>query len=293
MIEQQLSKILGEVPFPFSITDPENTVDVYYNSSMVVLDTKGSVDFPCDFHAHSSYEFLIPITSLTVIKLDHNTFPVEFNKLMPINPEQAHGAAGCYKNCNCFGWHIDDNFVKSIANTMYGKSEVAFFNDFIPVSKEVNSLLGWFMEEYKHKQAGMSFVLDVLVTELTIRLLRQVKNSCSYIAEKRVSSANPNIERTIEYLHDNYQAHFSLQDVAHVANLSPYHFLRLFKNQTGKTPYAYLLDIKIEKAKVLLRSKKHTVTEVCFLCGFNNTSHFATLFKRKVGLSPSDYSKLL
>ena len=292
MIEQQLSKILGKVPFPLSINDEENPVEVYYNSSMVVMDTKGGVDFPCDSHAHSSYEFLIPITSLAVIKLEQNTFPVEFNKLMPINPEQAHGAAGCYKNCNCFGWHIDDNFVKSIANTMYGKSEVAFFNNFIPVSKEVNSLLGWFMEEYKHKHAGMSFALDVLVTQLTITLLRQVKNSCSYIAEKRVSSANPNIERTIEYLHDNYQAQFYLQDIARIANLSPYHFLRLFKNQTGKTPYAYLLDIKIEKAKVLLRSKKHTVTEVCFLCGFNNTSHFATLFKRKVGLSPSDYSKL-
>lgn len=175
---------------------------------------------------------------------------------------------------------------------MYGKPQVTFANDFIQVSKDVNLLLGWFMEEYRNKQAGSWFILDGIVTQLTITLLRQVQHSCSYIAEKKVLSAKPNIERTIEYLHENYRSHYSLQDVARIANLSPYHFLRLFKNQTGKTPYAYLSDIKIEKAKELLRSKKYTVTEVCFLCGFNNVSHFAALFKRKVGCSPSEYSKL-
>lgn len=290
MMEQQLSKIVGEVPFPFSMIDSPNTTDVYYNSSMVIIDSSRGVDFPLGSHAHSSYEFMIPRTSLTVIKLDQNTFPVEFDKLKPINPGQEHGTAARCQNCKCLAWNIDMNFVKSVANSMYGKSEVTFTNDFVPVSREINSLLAWFMREYKDKKAGMSFVLDVLVTQITITLLRQIKNSCSYIAEKRISNAN--IERTIEYLNDNYQNCFSLQEIAHLANLSPYHFLRQFKKQTGKTPYAYLLDIKIEKAKVMLRSKKHTVTEVCFLCGFNNTSHFATLFKKKVGLSPSDYSKL-
>ncbi|NLI13581.1 MAG: helix-turn-helix transcriptional regulator [Peptococcaceae bacterium] len=293
MMEQQLTKILGAVPFPFSISDQEKTVHVYYNSSMAVMDTRQEgVDFPLDSHEHASYEFFMPISSLAVIKLEEDIFPAEFCKVIPINAEQTHGSAGYYKNCRCFGWHIDADLIKSLAGSMYGKPQVTFSNDFIRVGKEVNLLLRWFMEECKNKQAGSCFILDALVTQLTITLLRQVKNSCSYLAEKKVLSAKPNIERTIEYLHDSYRSHYSLQDVARIANMSPYHFIRLFKNQTGKTPYAYLLDIKIERAKELLRSKKYTVTEVCFLCGFNNVSHFATLFKRKVGVSPSEYSRL-
>jgi AraC-like DNA-binding protein len=291
-MEQQLTKILGEVPFPSSQSDPGKAVGIYYNSSMAIIDARQGVDFPSGYHLHDSYEFTVFMSSLEVIILEANTVPVQFNRVLPINPGQMHGSAGHYPNCSCFGWHIETQFVKDIASAMYGKPELAFDNDFIPISKEVNSLLRLFMEEYRNKQAGMHFVLDVLAAHLTSTLLRQINNSGLSADKKRLLSAKPNIERTIEYLHDNYQSHYSLSDVAHIANLSPYHFLRLFKNQTGKTPYAYLVDIKIEKAKELLKSKKYTVTEVCFLCGFNNTSHFATLFKKMVGLSPSDFRKL-
>lgn len=290
MTEQLLTKILGEVPFPFS-SAPD--LPVYYNSSMAIMDFRqAGVDFPLDSHAHNSYEFFMPISSLTVMKIDDNIFPAEFGRVMPINTEQDHGTTRYHTNCCCFGWHIDGDLIRNLAGSMYGKPQVFFSNDFVPMSQTVKLLLGWFMEEFRNKQAGSAFVLDGLAAQLSITLLRQVKNSCSYIFEKRILSAKPNIERTIEYLQENYRAHFSLQDVARIANLSPYHFLRLFKNETGQTPYAYLLDIKIERAKELLKSRKHTVTEVCFLCGFNNVSHFATLFKRKVGYTPSEYSKL-
>lgn len=279
------------MPFDFSISGPQNPIDIYYNPSMIIMDGRRGVDFPSDSHAHAGYEFVIPISSLEVIQLEKGTFPAEFHKIQPINAEQIHGSAGCYNNCGCFAWNIEADLIKSLANSMYGKPEVKFANEPVRISREIRTLLGWFMEEYQNKQAGSCFILDGLATQLAVTLLRQVKNNCSHRGEKKVLSANPNIERTIEYMHDNYQARFSLRDVAHIANLSPYHFLRLFKTQTGKTPYAYLLNLKIEKAKQLLKGKKHTVTEVCFLCGFNNTSHFATLFKRMVGLPPSDFIK--
>ncbi len=74
--------------------------------------------------------------------------------------------------------------------------------------------------------------------------------------------------------------------------MSPYHFIRIFKNETGKTPYEYLVDIKIEKACSLLRRSNLSVTEICFLCGFNSSSHFSTVFKQKIGVSPSMYRQL-
>jgi AraC-like DNA-binding protein len=93
-------------------------------------------------------------------------------------------------------------------------------------------------------------------------------------------------------LREEYSNSFSLEDVARIANLSPYHFIRTFKSMTGKTPYDYLLDVKIENSKNLLKLKNYTITDICFHCGFNNLEHFSSVFKRKVGIIPSQYRKL-
>lgn len=164
----------------------------------------------------------------------------------------------------------------------------------MPFSREIKTILQFYMEEYINKQAGYDLILNSLLTQLVVTLLRQIKNNLSNLDPKKLLSATSNIQRSIEYLRENYQNDYCMDDVAKVANLSPYHFIRMFKNQTGKTPYGYLLDIKIEKAKEMLKNKKElTITQICFMCGFNNVSHFTSLFKRKTGVSPSRYRKML
>lgn len=98
-----------------------------------------------------------------------------------------------------------------------------------------------------------------------------------------------NINRAVEYLCENFNREYHLTDVVRVANLSPYHFTRVFKAQTGKTPGDYLLDIRVEKAREMLRTTDQTITEICFQCGFRNLSHFATVFKKKMSVSSSEY----
>lgn len=90
---------------------------------------------------------------------------------------------------------------------------------------------------------------------------------------------------------ENYTKEYSLEEVAQLANLSPYYFIKVFKTQTGKTPYDFLVDIKINKACTLLKTSSNTITEICEYCGFSNSSHFTNVFKRKMGVSPSEYRK--
>lgn len=80
----------------------------------------------------------------------------------------------------------------------------------------------------------------------------------------------------------------NLNDIAEEASFSKYHFIRLFKNIYGQTPYQYLTAARIEKAKRLLRTDK-TVKEVCFLVGFDSTSSFTGLFKKITGTTPSAF----
>ncbi len=106
-----------------------------------------------------------------------------------------------------------------------------------------------------------------------------------------VSEETNGINKAIEFLKENYTGDYSLDDVARVASFSPFHFIRVFKAYTGKTPYRYLLDFKIEKAREMLESECRSVTDICFSCGFNSLSHFTSVFKKKVGAAPSEYRR--
>ncbi len=92
-----------------------------------------------------------------------------------------------------------------------------------------------------------------------------------------------------EFMRHAYNTPVSLPDVAAQANLSPYHFLRVYKRTYRETPHAFLTRLRIERAKTLLAKGSHNVTEACFEVGFSSLGSFSSLFAQRVGLSPSEY----
>jgi AraC-like DNA-binding protein len=94
-----------------------------------------------------------------------------------------------------------------------------------------------------------------------------------------------------DFMRFAYGRPVSLTDVAAQANLSPYHFLRVHKQVYGETPHEFLTRLRIERAKTLLASGSHNVTEACFEVGFSSLGSFSALFANRVGLSPSEYRR--
>jgi AraC-like DNA-binding protein len=94
-----------------------------------------------------------------------------------------------------------------------------------------------------------------------------------------------------DFMRYAYGRPLSLPDVAAHANLSPYHFLRVYKRAYGETPHEFLTRLRIERAKTLLGRGSHNVTEACFEVGFSSLGSFSTLFADRVGLSPSEYRR--
>jgi len=103
----------------------------------------------------------------------------------------------------------------------------------------------------------------------------------------------PRLRRVLDYVEDHLEGDLSLTPLAAEAGMSVFHFSRAFRQSTGQSPYQYVLHRRIEWAKKLLRKSDLTVGEISFRTGFIQQSHFARLFQKKTGLTPTAFRRLL
>ena len=107
-----------------------------------------------------------------------------------------------------------------------------------------------------------------------------------------VSSAHftlPALLRARDLIDRDFATALDLDAMAREAGYSRYHFAHAFAATYGEPPRAYLTRRRVERAKSLLRAANLSVTEVCFMVGFDSLGSFSALFKRLVGQSPSEY----
>jgi AraC family transcriptional regulator len=97
------------------------------------------------------------------------------------------------------------------------------------------------------------------------------------------------LKRVLDHIGDNLSDDLSLSQLAAVAGMSPHYFAELFRTSTGHAPHRYVLLQRIERAKQSLRVPGRSVIEAGLDVGFQNPSHFARVFRKFVGTSPSRF----
>lgn len=97
------------------------------------------------------------------------------------------------------------------------------------------------------------------------------------------------VRRIQDYLRANYTDSISLEQLAGIANLKPLRLLRVFRKQVGLPPHAYLVQLRIARAKMLL-SMGLPIAQVAAHTGFTDQSHLSRHFKRLVGVTPRQYA---
>lgn len=160
--------------------------------------------------------------------------------------------------------------------------DVFVFQD--PQIYEIGSAL---LRELQSPGLGGRLFVESLATILSLQLLRQYCMSVSPARLDKATLPSARVQRVIEYIHEHLGSDLSLFALAEVAQLSPYHLLRLFKQATGQTPYHYLLTARLQRAQDMLRHTDAPISEVALLTGFADQSHLTRHFKRAFGITPA------
>ena len=100
------------------------------------------------------------------------------------------------------------------------------------------------------------------------------------------------LERAIGFIRENYAQPITLEDFTMVTHLSKYYFLKLFKQFTGMTPYEYLINYRVNKAKKFLRSTDDPVSQVAYKVGFPDECNFIRKFKKITGTTPLNFRRM-
>ncbi len=126
-------------------------------------------------------------------------------------------------------------------------------------------------------------------TQLRRWFVDKVATACRNIGSKREERSNSSIEVAITYIKNNYDRNISLDDVSRIVNISPYYFSKIFKDETGENFIEYLTAIRIDKAKELIADGKYSMKEICTMVGYSDPNYFSRLFKKNVGVTPTEY----
>ncbi|WP_207423584.1 AraC family transcriptional regulator [Desertivirga brevis] len=141
------------------------------------------------------------------------------------------------------------------------------------------------------QRSGFDSVLDL------ISLLHDLSTSRNIIALSDTSFLNSQsynynsrrLDKAFQYMNENYQKEISLIDIAKLVNMTEESFSRFIKKRTGNTFISSLNEIRLGHASRMLIDTTHSITEICYLCGFNNISNFNRLFKKKKGCTPKEF----
>ncbi len=138
---------------------------------------------------------------------------------------------------------------------------------------------------------GHKAYVEALSIALAYELMRMNEDVSSLPSGVRGGLPGWRQKRLAQYVDEHLAEDISVASLAQLAQLSPYHFSRAFKQSFGMPPHRYLTSRRIERAKILLAQRNLSVTEIGLDVGFSETSAFTAVFRKFTGGTPTEYRR--
>ncbi|MBO5246539.1 MAG: helix-turn-helix transcriptional regulator [Eubacterium sp.] len=213
------------------------------------------------------------------LNTDGQTYHVTANHFVLLDCYRSH-AYSTSGGFECIWCHFDGITARAYYENIVSRlSNVFFMPDPYPALSKLSSILKVFDSGAVVREPLLSKYLNDILTEFMLYLPSQVK-SLNYISIA---------EEIITYINEHFADDLRIEELAAKAGLSHFHFIRVFKKETGFTPHEYILNTRIATAQYLLKNTKLSIKDICYNTGFSSESVFCSSFKHRQGMTPSQY----
>jgi AraC-like DNA-binding protein len=236
-------------------------------------------------HWHDHYVVGIILDGVETFWYRGATHIAEQGSIVLVNPGEVHtGSAGAGTH-----WHYRALYPPAEL-LQQAAAECGLPSDYLPDFRQpvVHDPVIWKMLRRSHiafeerdNLAGQSYLRAGMV-----RLVGRYSSLATPI--RTVAHLDADIDRVVDFMHEHYAEDLSLEKLADIAMLSRYHFLRVFQRKTGLPPHQHLLQIRVMRARDLLRGGA-SVGQAALETGFVDQSHLTKCFKRVYGITPGAY----
>ena len=309
--------IRPNVYFAFIATTPELVVNVYVSSDYS-LDAL-TLSTPYEFHPvlpriqiqdilgyyyrirtpgyqfkgekHQFFELTYVDTGILHTEVDGNSYTLGEKEMIIYGPGQFHKQYTDEDQSVSYVtilFHME-NLTPGVESNWY---EV-LLNKVYPYNKKTYTLIKTLVQESSTGIPYMDSLMLCLLTETIIRLL-QSKYVVSTALPSSVAKQNYRdelFERIIAYVESKIYEPLTIADVCQQFSMSRSSLQLLFKNTVNQSPKKYISDMKLEKARQMLRENKYTVSEISLKLGYSSIHYFSNAFNQKYHISPSEYAK--
>ncbi|AKN30309.1 AraC family transcriptional regulator [Clostridium carboxidivorans P7] len=240
-------------------------------------------------HTHPAYSFVLFFSKeKSIVPLEIQVLPNHY-LVAAMSPKISHEEKETDNFTRYIAIFISSEFYEKYYSIYSDKSPERYFWKQFLIKQDFMVYIKKFMSEYENKQPGYESILESLSTIITNELIRsilEVPASSDLFIEKLET------EKAIEYMHQNFGCKLKVEYLARLVNMSESHFIRTFKKETQLSPIEYLIRLRLDKAKKLIRAKSNTITEIALQCGFNSSPHFSSCFLKQYGITPTEYQNL-
>lgn len=250
-------------------------------------------------HYHSEAEILYILEGKMTIYTSLGNCELTVGDILIIPPYAEHAILPFNENCkrlallfdidkiiNALSSIIEEKEIKSCISNLYFNSQLW---DIVTRSK-IQELMMKVFDEYSTRKSGFDLSIISYVFQIYLICKREIPSDCIHKISNQ-SNENKLIQKTLNYISNNYTNPITLDSCAEYVGLNPSYLSRLFHN-TLKIPFhSFINQLRIEQAKWLLINEPLTISEIAFRAGFENIKTFNRVFKQITNKTPSTFKK--
>jgi AraC-like DNA-binding protein len=254
--------------------DPADNYYLHHGMDKKVAETGAS--WP---HYHSLYEIYFLEEGNCTYFIDNKVYSVQSGDIVVIPDGIIHHTK--YDNIkhsrilvNCSRQYIPNSVLPTISAGNY-----LYRNPFI--IDEAREIFKKIENEYRHTDSLSDEIISCHTHSLFYLLIRNTESCVD------IDDSNNIIEQAVAYIRENFSSNITLSSLAKRFSVSPEHFSRLFKKETGLGFSKYLNSLRLQYAEQLLKSPdSYGITRIAEICGFEDSNYFSKKFKEVYGISP-------